>query len=141
VWNRKENSWEPDENLRLECFDPDTDCCDRIRIRSDQGSASFYHPRAMGSYLFWTAKNGRTVYKHESQDLYFYYNDWGNLKVSQRINFTQPRIDKQVHQELIECILIQQIVVLLITSQDKIFRICLVDVSLMSLLFDLILMS
>ena len=81
VWNRKESIWEEDENLRLECFDPDTDCCDRIRVRSDQGSASYYHPRAMGSYIFWTAKNGRTVYKHETQELFFYYNDWGNLKV------------------------------------------------------------
>ena len=27
------------------------------------------------------AKNGRTVYKHVEQDLYLYYNDWGNLLV------------------------------------------------------------
>ncbi len=84
VWNRKENLWQTDEQLRVECFDSEIDCCDRINIRSDGGSAQYYHPRAMGSYSFWAAKNGRSVYKHSSQELYLYYNDWGNLQVNVR---------------------------------------------------------
>jgi hypothetical protein len=49
------------------------------------------------------------------------------------------RLDKQVLQEIVECILfivlIQQIVVLLIFSQDKLSRRWLVDIFLMSVLF------
>ena len=67
VWNLKEGQWETDEHFRLECYDPDLDCCDRIRLGSVGGSAEYYHPRAMGSYIFWSAKNGRTVYKHVDQ--------------------------------------------------------------------------
>jgi hypothetical protein len=50
--------------------------------------------------------------------------------------FWITRLDNQVLQELIECIFMscykQQIVLLLISSQDKILRRCLVDISLMS---------
>jgi hypothetical protein len=50
-------------------------------------------------------------------------------------------LDKQVLQELTGSALIQQVVVLLISSQIKISKICVFDVLLVSIFFDLILMS
>jgi len=81
VWNKKESSWETDESLRVECFNPNLDCCDRVNLTSIGGAANFYHPNAMGLYAFWSAKNGRSVYKHVENNFYLYYNDWGNLQV------------------------------------------------------------
>ena len=67
----------------MECFDPIQECCENVLLTST-GSLRFYHPALLGNYTKNGDKNDRYVYKHESEETYLHYNDFGILEVRQK---------------------------------------------------------
>ena len=81
VWDNLFAEWKVDNTLRVECVeDPEIECCEYVQIRST-GALKYYHRNAMGNYTSQRQKNNRIVYKHEEQQLYLHYNDFGVLEV------------------------------------------------------------
>ena len=48
-------AWQTDWSLRVECYDEDQDCCDRVRVTSS-GVTRNVHPEIMEEYLFYTGR-------------------------------------------------------------------------------------
>ena len=46
-------AWQTDWSLRVECYDEDLDCCDRVRVTSSGVTRNVY-PEIMEEYLFYT---------------------------------------------------------------------------------------
>lgn len=80
-WNRRNESWDEDWSLRLECYDHTVDCCDKVAVQSS-GSALFYHKDKLGTYDFFAGKNGRSLYKQKDGEHFLFFNDWGALRGS-----------------------------------------------------------
>ena len=93
MWDRLFGRWEIDNNLRMECYDQVYDeCCANIII-SSSASLRFYQPESLGNYSEHSQKNNRIVYKHTTQDIFLYYNDFGILEgtswmISKNVNDT-----------------------------------------------------
>ena len=66
--------------------DPEIECCEYVQIKST-GALRYYHRNAMGNYTSQRQKNNRIVYKHEDQQLFLHYNDFGVLEVKKINNF------------------------------------------------------
>ncbi|XP_023325642.1 uncharacterized protein LOC111699258 [Eurytemora carolleeae] len=77
VWNTADRAWQTDWNLRVECYNETLDCCDKVGVRSTQ-TTLFVQPDILGEYSFFTGYNGRSVYKHSTQDYQLFFKDWGS---------------------------------------------------------------